>query len=238
MKTIIKVAAANFMLALPLPVAAASLQVAPVSLDILTPGASAVVNLRNTGKAPLTAQLRVFRWTQSNGEEKLEPTDEVVASPPAATLDPGPEYAVRIVRLNSRPVSGEAEYRLVVDELPDPNRARNGAVALVVRYSIPVFFSAPDAPPPHLVWSLEKRSGRLSLVVRNDGARRLRLSALSLVDGAGRRIGFGRGLAGYVLGRSTMRFTPNEKSSGFGSGTISVSAMSDLGPVHAPVAKR
>jgi fimbrial chaperone protein len=31
-------------------------------------------------------QIRLFRWSQVDGKEKLEPTDEVAASPPAITM--------------------------------------------------------------------------------------------------------------------------------------------------------
>jgi fimbrial chaperone protein len=158
-------------------------------------------------------------------------------SPPAVTLEPGADYATRVVRLDRAPVQGELSYRLLVDELPEPDRARNGAVALVVRYSIPVFFTAADARAPHLGWSVERKDGRVSLVARNDGTRRLRLSDLSVSDGAGHRVSFGPGLAGYVLGGSAMRFTPRAKG-GFSGSDLSVSAMTDLGPIHGTVGQR
>jgi fimbrial chaperone protein len=46
------------------------------------------------GAAPINAQIRVFKWAQENGEEKLEPTEEVVASPPLATLAPNTDYTI------------------------------------------------------------------------------------------------------------------------------------------------
>jgi Spore Coat Protein U domain len=61
---------------------AASLQVAPVFLDIAAPAAAATVTLRNTGATPIATQIRVFRWVQEEGRERLEPTADVVASPP------------------------------------------------------------------------------------------------------------------------------------------------------------
>jgi fimbrial chaperone protein len=61
---------------------AASLQVAPVLLDIAAPAAAAMVTLRNTGATPIATQIRVFRWVQEEGRERLEPTADVVASPP------------------------------------------------------------------------------------------------------------------------------------------------------------
>src|SRR5207302_3878346 len=61
--------------ALPTVLCAASLQVAPVNIEVQAPAAAATLRLHNVGTRPLNAQLRVFRWSQENGEEKLEPTD-------------------------------------------------------------------------------------------------------------------------------------------------------------------
>ena len=108
---------------------AASLQVAPVLLDLPAPGNTATITLRNTDVEPITAQLRVFRWTQRDGAERLEPTDDVVASPPVVQLRPRQDYTVRVVRVAGGSAGGEAAFRLVVDELPKPNRAP-GTVAM------------------------------------------------------------------------------------------------------------
>ena len=78
---------------------AASLQVAPILLEVASPGAATTVTLRNTGTSPITTQVRVFRWIQEGGKERFEPTEDVVASPPAAELRPGQDYVVRVVRL-------------------------------------------------------------------------------------------------------------------------------------------
>ena len=122
------------------PASAGSLQVAPVLVDVAAPGAASTVTLRNEGTTPINAQIRVYRWSLVNGKEQLEPTDDVVASPPSVTLSPKGQYVTRIVRVSKQPVVGEESYRLLVDQLPDLSQQRNGAVNLLVRYSIPVFF--------------------------------------------------------------------------------------------------
>ena len=63
---------------------AASLQVAPVLVEVPAPGATSTLKLHNEGTKPLDAQIRIFRWTQVNGVDTLTPTDDVAASPPAA----------------------------------------------------------------------------------------------------------------------------------------------------------
>jgi fimbrial chaperone protein len=213
---------------------AASLQIAPVTVDVAAPGATATLNLRNPGDKPLDGQVRVFKWTQVDGEDKLVPTEDVVASPPMVTLRPNTNYVVRVVRTTKEPVAGEETYRLLIDELPGPAAERRTAVNIVLRYSIPVFFTAPGAVAGKLKWALQHRNNKLFLSATNDGDRRVRIAKLKITDTKGATASFGEGLAGYVLGHSTKIWPVSAKAKGFGSGGLaSISAESDLGPINA-----
>jgi fimbrial chaperone protein len=213
---------------------AGALQIQPVLVDVTAPGAASTVTLRNEGATPINAQIRVFRWSLMNGKEKLEPTNDVVASPPSVSLKPKGQYIARIVRVSKRPVTGEESYRLLVDQLPDLSLQKNGAVNLLVRYSIPVFFGAPDKKTPTVAWSLAVKGDKVVLTARNNGERRLRISALNLRDSKGRSISFGKGLNGYALGQSTVSWTAKGKTRGFATaGAASVSGQSDIGPIKA-----
>src|ERR1043165_4923127 len=219
------------------PANAGSLQVEPVLVDITAPGAASTVTLRNEGTTPIDAQIRVYKWAIVNGKEQLTPTDDVVASPPTVTLTPKGQYVARIVRVSKKPVIGEESYRLLVDQLPDLSQQKNGAVNLMVRYSIPVFFGAPNKKMPTVAWSVAANGDKVTLTARNSGDRRLRISALSLHDGNGKSVSFGNGLAGYALGQSAISwtvprhgFTPN--------GSISVTGQSDGGPIQAVASSR
>jgi len=230
--TITAVFAAVVACAASAPASAGSLQVEPVLVDITAPGAASTVTLRNEGTTPIDAQIRVFRWSVVNGKEQLDPTDDVVASPPSVTLTPKGQYVTRIVRTSKQPVVGEESYRLLVDQLPDLSQQRNGAVNLMVRYSIPVFFGAPNKKNPTVAWSIATSGDKVTLTARNDGERRLRISALSLRDASGKSLSFGNGLAGYALGQSTMSWTVPRR--GFtANGSIAVTAQSDGGPIQA-----
>ena len=213
---------------------AGTLQVEPVLVDVTAPSAAASVTLRNEGTAPIEAQIRVFRWSLVDGQEKLEPTSDVVASPPAVTLAPKGQYIARIVRVSKAPVAGEENYRLLVDQLPDLSQQKNGSVNLLVRYSIPVFFGAADKKSPTVAWSFIQSGDKVTLIARNHGERRLRISALSLRDASGRAISFGNGLAGYALGQSTKRWTAPGSARGFAAnGSATISAQSDGGLIQA-----
>jgi fimbrial chaperone protein len=210
---------------------AASLQVTPLLVQVAAPGAASTVTLRNEGPRPINAQVRVFRWTQVNGQDVLEPTVDVVASPPIINLGSRVDYSVRVVRASRQPVTREEAYRLVIDELPDAASRKNGTVAIVLRHAIPVFFKPQDEGSPKLAWSVQNRGGRIVVTLRNDGERRVRISRLRVSDGKN-TINFGDGLIGYALANSSvtwMRPAPR----GFGSGAAMVSAEGDTGPINA-----
>lgn len=210
---------------------AVSLQVAPLLVEVPAPGAAATLTLRNEGSRPINAQMRLFRWTQKNGEDVLEATDEVAASPPIAALKSHGDYLVRIIRAGRGTVAKEEAYRLLVDELPDAARQQGGMVSMVLRQSVPVFFT-PEAPEPQrLRWSARVQGGRLQITLANDGGRRVRVSRLR-AEGA-TNVSFGEGLVGYALAGSSATWS-RPLPHGLGA-TVTISAQGDLGPLHAVV---
>ncbi|TGQ46689.1 molecular chaperone [Mesorhizobium sp. M00.F.Ca.ET.216.01.1.1] len=213
---------------------AASLRVAPTNLELIAPDSAAVLNLHNDAKQPINVQLRVFKWSQVDGVERLEPTSDVVASPPSTQLGPDADYVVRVVRLSKIPVRSEESYRVLVDELPDQSRRKAGTVTLVLRYSVPVFFRNPDAKTPDVSFSLSRARGGLVLTARNNGESRLRLSNINLTQG-GKKLGSRSGLVGYVLGGAIMQWPIGSRRSLSGS-SVTLKAQSDFGPFNAPVA--
>lgn len=123
------------------PSEAASLRVAPISLKLSAQHASGTVRVWNDDRTPIQVQVRVFKWTVVDGRDVLEPTRDVVASPPMTSLAPGAENLIRIVRVSGRPIGPAEAYRLLIDELPQPNKQRAGTVNVLVRHAIPVTFS-------------------------------------------------------------------------------------------------
>ncbi|ERL49171.1 molecular chaperone [Halomonas huangheensis] len=215
------------------PSEAASLRVAPVILDLSAPTAASTIRIWNDAQQPINVQIRVFRWTQQNGEDVYEEASDVVASPPITTLQPGGENLVRVVRTAKQPVQAEESYRLIVDELPTSSQREAGTVSLVVRHSIPVFFADPDVPEAAPAWSVDQRQGGYMVTVRNDGARRFKVSNLSLSNGSA-VVARHDGLVGYVLGNSTARwFVPGRSIEGVSGESMTITADSETGSFDA-----
>jgi fimbrial chaperone protein len=152
---------------------AAQLRVEPVSLELNAPAAAGILTLRNDDDVEVTAQTRVFRWSQSAGKETLEPTTDVVASPPTVKLSPHADYVVRVVRVTKQPVQGEESYRVFVDQIPQPRKQTVRTINLLVRQSIPVFFRSRQLSVAAVSWSLAYDGDKLVVTARNDGEERI-----------------------------------------------------------------
>ncbi|MBY0611111.1 MAG: molecular chaperone [Beijerinckiaceae bacterium] len=212
---------------------AAQLRVEPILLEMNSPAAAGTLTLHNGADTEIAVQTRVQRWSQSGGQETLEPTSDVVASPPAVTLAPGADYVIRIVRVTKAAVQREESYRVIVDQLPDQRRRPAQAVNLLIRQSIPVFFRDPRITASKVTWSVRRQGQAVALAAENSGDERVRIAALNLKDASGRTLSFGKGLIGYVLGRSAMSW-PLPQAAGLTlKGPISISAETDKGPLRA-----
>ena len=214
-----------------------SLRVAPILLDVSAPGATTTLNLRNEGAEKLHVQIRVFRWTGTHTEPTLEPTSDVVVSPPAATLTPGTECVVRVIRVAKQPIVAEESYRILVDEVPDAVGGRANTVRFALRYSIPVFFTAAAVSAANVSWSLAAKGNNAVLTALNSGGRRLRLANLKLIDGSGATLIKRPGLVGYALGKTSAAWTlPGGDKFARRHGPVRVVAESETGALDAVVA--
>jgi fimbrial chaperone protein len=210
---------------------ASSLQIMPVNIEVPAPGAASKVTLSNGGSEVLNAQVRVFKWTQQNGQDKLVETRDVIASPPSLKLGAGKKGVIRVVRVNKAPAATEESYRLIVDEVPKPPKPGSAGVGFAIRYSIPVFFSKPGEDTD-LDWSASVSDGKIVVKAANSGGRHVRLSGLKVVASNGKALSFGSGLSGYVLGQSSRMWIAKSKSIAPGS-TIKIVAQGDNGPIEA-----
>jgi fimbrial chaperone protein len=213
---------------------APGLRVEPVLLNLEAPAAASFVTLHNSDDKDMAVQTRVFRWSERDNTEDLQPATDVAVSPPIATIGPGEDYMVRVVRVAETPVRGEESYRLWIDELPDARRRGPSGLNILIRQSIPVFFHAQDMAAPNLTWSARREDGKILLVAQNSGDEHVRIIALQLHDSAGKTVSFGAGLIGYVLGHASLTFTAKHPPPGFGAdGTIAIDAQGNTGNIHA-----
>lgn len=193
--------------ALAQPAEAASLRISPIGLDMPAGERAASMTLVNTGADPVSLQLRIFKWSQANGEEVLEPATDMLVSPPATTIPAGASYTVRVARESSAPVQSELSYRVFIDELPKPvdPRTVGQGVSMVLRTSLPVFVVDPKAFAK-LSWKVWQDASGLHADATNSGLRHAKITGLTIHPESGAPLVFGVGLNGYVLAGSHKRF--------------------------------
>ncbi|GAB2620425.1 fimbrial biogenesis chaperone [Novilysobacter erysipheiresistens] len=191
------------------PTHAASLQVAPTSVELQAGENGAAVWLSNTDPdTPVRAQVRLFRWTQQDGEDTLEPTRDLAISPPLVELAGGARQLVRVIRTGPPPTGVEASYRIIVDEVPSGTAVEQTGLKFLLRYSIPVFVLPAGGPAIayDIAPRLERTGDAASLVVENRGHQHAQLADLAYIDADGKRDELMSGLVGYVLPGQTMRW--------------------------------
>ncbi|WP_000739309.1 molecular chaperone, partial [Acinetobacter baumannii] len=76
---------------------AATIRLSPVTVEILSNQSASSISLYNQSNESTDLQVRVFEWSQNNGQDQLTPTDEIAVSPPFLKLQPNDSYNLRVV---------------------------------------------------------------------------------------------------------------------------------------------
>ena len=148
------------------PAGAQSLKVTPVNI-LMLPGQKATsLTVTNDGASDTAIQIRVYAWTQQDGDDRITPSDEVLLSPPLATIAANSSQVVRLV-VRRPPQGREGSYRILLDQIPTPSTTPG--VKIVLRMSIPIFVRPKTPATPHLRFHLERDATHLYLVAINDG---------------------------------------------------------------------
>lgn len=179
---------------------ASGLQVAPVSVALSQAERAAVLNISNTGESPMTVQVRAYKWTQTEQDEYvLDPSTDLIVSPPIMQLAPGAQQELRLIRtLPSSPL--EQQFRIIVDELPNPTVAPKKGISLLLRHNIPVFLNAEENPSAQLQWrGLAAAGGNTRIRISNTGQTRAQIARIWLEKDGKESAVLSGGLTGYVL---------------------------------------
>jgi len=204
------------------------------------PGQNAAgLTLHNPGDTPLYGQVRVYRWDQNTDSDELQPTNEVIASPPLIQVAAGGDQLVRLIQISPGNNSSERVYRILIDELPAPGESPQSGVTIRLRYSVPVFVE-PSAGEGHpsLTWQLSRNDKNWYLTVINAGTGYAKISGVQIVDTNGTPHPINSGLLGYALPGRTRRWAvsmPGDVASG-GTFKIDASVNSQPTEVKVPVA--
>lgn len=197
---------------------AATLTISPVSV-VLDPGrTSAVLEVTNLEPAPVTLQARIYNWSQSDNEDLLAPTSDIIMSPPIATIPPGGSQTLRLLlRPGAKAITDrERHYRVLLDEIPAVG-AGSGRVSFAMRSSIPVIVKSPSPSSSRLGWHAARDGGGAVVITAiNSAIAYDQIFALAaILDDGTVHNGTLRGTNAYVLPQARRQWVvPGKHGSG------------------------
>jgi fimbrial chaperone protein len=180
------------------PALAGSIELSPITLQMVGRERTATLRVRNTEAQAITLQVRAVDWKQENGEDVYTPSRTLAVSPPVFTLKPGEAQTARLVIEGVDSVKSELAYRLIVDQIPESDLKGQAGVIVPIRVLLPVFLTPSSAARPKLAWNLVSARAGPVLTARNVGDARERLAGVKVTSGT-TQVGGDQGLNGYVL---------------------------------------
>ena len=157
---------------------AAGLQMIPIRLGLDSETPAAILTAINTGTDDVVYQLSVSEWSQGpDGRDQLVPTRDVLANPGIFTVRAGNQQLIRLgLRTGAAPK--ERSYRVIVQELPQPNRPGKGLQTLL-RVSIPLFIPA-QSPVTDMRWTLRPGPDGAKLTGINNGSVHVQITGVQI----------------------------------------------------------
>ena len=182
---------------------AQSLAVVPVNIFLGPQQNATTLTIANRGDRQTAIQIRPYAWSQTEGDDRLEPTQALAISPPMATIPPGATQLVRLI-LRQSPADREATYRILIDQLPPSAEA--GIVQVVFRLSIPIFAEPKVRALAHVAFHVERKDGDVYLVATNNGLRHEAIRDIELSASNGSELKTNSKASPYVLSGATRRW--------------------------------
>lgn len=170
---------------LPAPAAAFAFGVSPIRLYFDGTTRTAAITVSNDDKVKLSFHVRLMRWTQDrDGTDQYEESRDLIYFPRMMMVDPQEK---RVIRVGTQGAPGEVEsaYRLVIEEMapPEGSGTRGTAVAVRVRFAVPVFVAPAAATASAVIENLRVRDGDVRFRIGNGGKRHLKAETIALYRG-------------------------------------------------------
>lgn len=186
-----------------LPAAASSFSLSPIRIYLSPTHRIGVITLRNDGDDAVTVQVGPYAWTQPGGEDQYRVTDDLIATPPVFSVAPHARQIVRVALREDAAASGERDYRLFFQEVPQPHSAAFTGLRIYLRIGVPLFVLAGRGDKGSLIWHA-RVTGPHELEIRatNSGAAHVEVTRFDLEAAHAPPVHVGA--ARYVLPGSTV----------------------------------
>lgn len=144
-------------------------RVSPTRVDFSKGSKSSVITVGNVSEELITISVDALEWAQDDeGIDQYTPTSDLVFFPKMLVIKPGES---RVIRLGVRTpaVKTEKSYRLFLKEQPSPTAAKDGTVAVVMQFAIPVFSKPLQEQFAGTFEDVAYEKGVLDILLRNTG---------------------------------------------------------------------
>ena len=215
---------------------ASAFTVAPVRVTLSAKQTVAAVTVTNTGTEATVVQLETMQWSQDQGQEVLDPSSSVLATPPIFTIPPGKSQIVRIGLRRTPDTTRELTYRLILREVPPESHSNGLRVALKI--SMPVFITPTGANAAPTVQYRAQRlpDGNIRLLAFNTGNAHVQFGQFEVVQAANGTPVATQPTADYLLPNKHRAWVLNTKSAPAVGTLLRVSSKTDAGEVQSDVA--
>jgi fimbrial chaperone protein len=160
---------------------AGEIKVSTVRIDLSDKQPTSSLAVTNSNAEKSIVQLRAMLWSQKDGQDTTEQTEDLIVNPPIAEIEPGAKQLVRIGYRGKLQTNAERSYRLVVQEVPPRDRERKQVVETYLKISVPIFI-APLGKPEGRLSAMLSRNSAGNVILHNDGTVHIRLVAYGVMS--------------------------------------------------------
>lgn len=187
---------------------AGGLGVSPIRVDLSDSQPTAALTLVNNGPRTAVVQTQLLSWSATGDTERYRPTDDIVAAPPIATIQPGQTQIVRVGLNRDADPGRELAYRLYIEEVPPPPTPGQQGLQVALRIGVPIFIKPTQPARPRLEWHAIRRGDHsLTLEATNTGDAHLRLLSLKLRPAGAEQPLIEQQIVGYLLPGQSRRWS-------------------------------
>jgi fimbrial chaperone protein len=175
-------------------------RVTPIRLTLDARSKTGVITVTNEADEKLQCQMKAFEWTQDAvGKDVYEETQDLIFFPKIMAVDPKSERVIR-AGIKIPAIAKEKTYRLFIEEIPEPKKAQGTAVAVAIRFGVPIFSQPVKEEAKGVIDKFDLSKGTATLSLKNTGNVHLVISSVKLLgrDQMGAQT-FAKDLSGWYL---------------------------------------
>jgi len=179
---------------------AGEFSVSPVRIFMKANERAVAITVVNEGSEELVMQSEIFSWQQKpGGEDTLNPTEDLVLSPPIVKLAPKARQVLRLARVGGPPAGQEQSYRMIVREVPEARQTgKEAKVQMALAFSLPIFIT-PNGAKRNVECDVQRASAQAVKVnCKNTGNAYAQLRGITLTSASGATLAT-RDFVGYLL---------------------------------------